>query len=105
MAGGTVPVLVSAFPGAAVHELPGAESPSGVAVETVPVVLPLTAPTIITGIAGGKRIGWLVLEIIGAVFDMAWSQRKANDTHLVFRKCWSGSKAERRSAHLIRRAH
>jgi hypothetical protein len=70
MAGATAAELVSAFPGAAVHELAGAESPGGGAAAIVPVVLPLTAPTIITGIAGGKTIGWLVLGIIGAMFDM-----------------------------------
>ena len=36
----------------------------------VPVELPLTAPTIITGIAGGKTIGWLVVEVSGATLDV-----------------------------------
>ena len=70
MASGEAAALVSAFPGAAVHELPGWAIPSGGAAATVPVALPLTAPTIITGIAGGRTIGWLVLEVIGAAFDM-----------------------------------
>jgi hypothetical protein len=70
MASGEAAALVSAFPGAAVHELPGWAIPSGGAAATVPVALPLTAPTIITGIAGGKTTGWLVPEVIGAAFDM-----------------------------------
>ena len=36
----------------------------------VPVELPLTAPTIITGIAGGKTISWLVVEVSGATLDV-----------------------------------
>ena len=37
----------------------------------MPIVLPLTVPTIITGIAGGKRIDGVMLEVIGAAFDMS----------------------------------
>jgi hypothetical protein len=36
----------------------------------VPVALPLSAPTIITGIAGGKRIDGVMPELIGAALDM-----------------------------------
>jgi len=57
IASGNAAELVSAFPGDEVHELPCCGYPSGGAVATVPVVLPLTEPTIITGIAGGKRSG------------------------------------------------
>ena len=59
---GNAAALVSAFPGAAVQEPPTAELPRGDAAAMVPVALPLTAPRIITGIAGGKRIGWPVIE-------------------------------------------
>jgi hypothetical protein len=54
MASGEAAELVSAFPGAAVQVLPGLAVPSGGAGAIVPVVLLLTAPRIITGIAGGK---------------------------------------------------
>jgi hypothetical protein len=70
MASGKAEELVSAFPGAAVHELPGLVVPSGDAGATVPVALPPMAPRIMTGIAGGKVIGWLVLEAIGARLDV-----------------------------------
>jgi hypothetical protein len=36
----------------------------------VPVVLPLTAPAINTGIAGGKSKGWPGLEVVGMLFGM-----------------------------------
>ena len=57
MASGMPVASVSALPGAAMHELPGGGLPSGWAAVTVPVVLPLTAPVINTGIAGGKSNG------------------------------------------------
>ena len=59
--------LVSAFPGADVHDPLGVELPGDGACGTVPVVLPLTDPRINTGIAGGKAVDWLVLVVIGAV--------------------------------------
>lgn len=52
------------------HELPGGEFPSGGATGTVPVVLPLTAPAINTGIAGGKSNGWLGFVVFGGGVDM-----------------------------------
>ncbi|MGY4434923.1 hypothetical protein ACVWWO_007400 [Bradyrhizobium sp. F1.13.1] len=52
------------------HELPGVELPSGGAGATVPVVLPLTIPTIVTGMAAGKVGGRLVAVISGASPDM-----------------------------------
>jgi hypothetical protein len=70
MASGNAEELVSAFPGAAVHELPGLVVPSGDAGVTVPVALPPIAPRIMTGIAGGKVSGWLVLEVIGVRLDV-----------------------------------
>jgi hypothetical protein len=57
MASGEAAGLVSALPGDAVHVLPGLTAPSGGAGAIVPVVLPLTAPRIITGIAGGRVSG------------------------------------------------
>jgi len=68
MASGKAEELVSAFPGAAVHELPGLVVPSGDAGVSVPVVLPPIAPRIMTGIAGGKVSGWL--EVIGVRLDV-----------------------------------
>jgi hypothetical protein len=71
-ASGKADELVSALPGAAVQVPPGLTVPSGGADAIVPVVLPLTAPRIITGIAGDKVSGWPVLELIGvrlAVID------------------------------------
>jgi hypothetical protein len=59
--------LVSAFPGADVHEPLGAELPGDSACGTVPVVLPLTDPGINTGIAGGETIDWLALVVTGTV--------------------------------------
>jgi hypothetical protein len=60
--------LVSAFPGADVHELLGVQYPGKEAVAIVPVVLPLTEPRISTGIAGG-RSGAIVLELVGAAVE------------------------------------
>jgi hypothetical protein len=51
---GKATALVSTFPGADVHELPGVGFPSEDVGVTVPVVLPPTGPKIVTGIAGGK---------------------------------------------------
>jgi hypothetical protein len=75
--GGTSPIasgkaaeLVNALPGAAVHVLPGLAAPSGGAEAIVPVVLPRTPPRIVTGIAGGKVSGWLVLEVVGERLDV-----------------------------------
>jgi|SRR5579863_2985382 len=65
MACGIAAPLVSVLPGAAMHELPGCGFPSGGAVGTVPVVLPLTAPAINTGIAGGNSNCWLGLAVVG----------------------------------------
>jgi hypothetical protein len=62
--------LVSAFPGADVHEVPATEFPGEVAPVTVPVVLPLTAPRIITGVAGGKTSGGVVIGVVGAAGDV-----------------------------------
>lgn len=70
MAKGTAAALVSELPGAAMHELPGDGFPNGGATGMVPVVLPLTAPAINTGIAGGKSSGWLGLEVVGGIFDI-----------------------------------
>jgi hypothetical protein len=55
--------LVSAFPGAAVHEVPDTGFPSMPAPATVPVVLPVIEPRIITGAAGGKTSGWVVSAV------------------------------------------
>lgn len=52
------------------QELPGCGFPSNGAAATVPVVLPLTAPSINTGIAGGKSKGWVVVEVVGVTLDI-----------------------------------
>src|SRR5579863_490687 len=70
MASGSAAALVSVLPGAAMHELPGEARPSGGAAATVPVVLPLMAPAINTGIAGGKSNGWFGLEVVGIMFGI-----------------------------------
>ena len=70
MVSGEAAELVSALPGAAVQVLPGLAVPSGGAGAIVPVVLPLTPPRIITGIAGGKVGGGLVLEVVGMRFEV-----------------------------------
>jgi hypothetical protein len=70
MASGKADELVSALPGAAVHVPPGLTVPSGSAGAIVPVVLPPTAPRIITGIAGGKVSGWPALELIGVRLEV-----------------------------------
>jgi hypothetical protein len=51
---GEAAALVSALPGAVVHEPLGVGLPSEVADITVPVVLPATEPMIVTGIATGS---------------------------------------------------
>jgi hypothetical protein len=66
MTSGAAAELVSAVPGAEVHELPCGGLPSDGAAAIVPIALPLTAPTISTGIAGDNTIGWLVLELAEA---------------------------------------
>ena len=65
VASGKTVALVNAFPGAEVHEVPAAGFPIEVAVN-VPVVLPLSEPRIITGTAGGKTGGGVVIGDIGA---------------------------------------
>jgi hypothetical protein len=68
---GKAAALVSAVPGADVHELPGVELPGDGTGVTVPVVLPATEPTIVTGMAVGKVGKGLVIAVIGAVPDPA----------------------------------
>jgi hypothetical protein len=66
VASGKLAALVSAFPGADVHELPGAEAPGRDALAVVPVVLPATEPRMRTGIAGASTAGGgVVLELMG----------------------------------------
>src|ERR1700756_2580754 len=68
VASGRLAPLVSAFPGADVHELPGTEAPGRSVVAVVPVVLPPTEPRMSTGIAGARiAAGNVVLELIGTV--------------------------------------
>ncbi|MET3905753.1 hypothetical protein ABID59_000074 [Bradyrhizobium sp. S3.3.6] len=67
---GKAAALVKVLPGADVHELPGVELPSAGAVATVPVVLPVTVPTMVTGMAADKVGGRLVTVIGGASPDM-----------------------------------
>ena len=74
-ANGRAAPLVSALPGAAMHGLPVCEFPRGDAAVTVPVVLPLTAPAINTGIAGGKSNGGR--EVVGVAFEMGVADRLA----------------------------
>jgi hypothetical protein len=68
VASGKTVALVNAFPGAEVHEVPAAGFPIEVAVN-VPVVLPLSEPRIITGTAGGKTGGGVVIGDIGDAGD------------------------------------
>jgi hypothetical protein len=58
---GRAAALVSVSPGADVHELPGVALPSAGAGATVPVVLPVNDPTMVTGIAVGKVSDRLLL--------------------------------------------
>jgi hypothetical protein len=67
--GGSVEALASAFPGAEVQEAPGARFPGEDAIMVVPVLLPRTEPRIATGIAGGRAIDAVVLELMGAAVD------------------------------------
>lgn len=62
---GKAAALVSVFPGADVHELPGVELPSAGGGATVPVVLLVTVPTIATGMAAGRVGDGLVLLAAG----------------------------------------
>lgn len=64
---GRAAALVSVLPGADVHEPSGVELPSIGAGATVPVVLPVTVPTMVTGMAVGRvddRLGLVV--VVGA---------------------------------------
>jgi len=58
--------LVSAFPGAEVHEVAGTGFPGALVPATVPVVLPLSELKIITGMAGGKTSGGVVTGVAAA---------------------------------------
>jgi hypothetical protein len=62
---GKAAALVSVLPGADVHELPGVEPPSAGTGATVPVVLPVTVPTMVTGMAVGK-VGDRLVLVVGA---------------------------------------
>ena len=79
MVSGRTVALVSAFPGAAVHEVAGTAFPSAPVPVTVPVVLPLSEPRINTGMAGAKTSG----RVVGAAGDPGMldgeaKQRSAN---------------------------
>lgn len=63
---GKAAAFVSVFPGADVHELPGVELPSAGAGATVPVVLPVTVPTMVTGMPAGRVGDGLVLLVEAA---------------------------------------
>lgn len=67
---GKAAALVSVFPGADVHELPGVELPSAGAGATVPVVLPVTVPTMVTGMPAGRVGNGPVLLVETAVPNM-----------------------------------
>ena len=64
---GNAAALVSVLPGADVQELPGVALPSADAGVTVPVVLPVTEPSMITGAAVGKVSARLPLVVDEAV--------------------------------------
>lgn len=64
MEAGKAAALVSVLPGADVHELPGVELPSSGAGATVPVVLPVTVPTMVTGMAVGN-VGHRLVFVVG----------------------------------------
>ncbi|WGD50219.1 hypothetical protein QA641_32085 [Bradyrhizobium sp. CB1650] len=70
MEAGKAATLVSVFPGADVHELPGVELPSIGAGAIVPVVLPVTVPTMVTGMAVGRLDDRLVFVVDAAGPDM-----------------------------------
>jgi hypothetical protein len=62
VASGKLAVVVSAFPGADVHEPPDAQFPGDAAAASVPVVLPATEPRMSTGMAGASIVVDAVLE-------------------------------------------
>lgn len=62
---GKAAALVSVLPGADVHELPGGALPITGAGAIVPVVLPVTVPTMVTGMAVGK-VGDRLVLVVGA---------------------------------------
>jgi hypothetical protein len=64
-----VAALVSAFPGAEVHEPLGAQFPGEDADITVPVALPPIEPRISTGMAGAGSVGGIALELMGAIVE------------------------------------
>jgi len=64
VASGKLAALVSAFPGADVHELLGAEFPGKGAVAVVPVVLPPTEPRMSTGMAGARTADGAALGLM-----------------------------------------
>jgi hypothetical protein len=70
VASGKLAVVVSAFPGAEVHEPLDAKFPGDDAAAIVPVVLPPTEPRINTGIAGARTVGGVVLEPMGRVAEL-----------------------------------
>jgi hypothetical protein len=67
---GRTVALVSAFPGAEVHDVAGTGFPSALVPATVPVVLPLSEPRIITGMAGGNTSGGVVTGVAAAAGDV-----------------------------------
>ena len=77
MEAGKAAAFVSVLPGADVHVLPGVELPSTGAGAIVPVVLPVTVPTMVTGIAAGKVGDRLVLVVGAAGPDMLGMAPKA----------------------------
>lgn len=70
MEAGKAAASVSVAPGADVHELPSVKLPSAGAGATVPVVLLVVVPTIVTDMAAGKVGDGLVLVIGAAGPDM-----------------------------------
>src|ERR1700756_5151752 len=69
---GKLAVVVSAFPGAEVHEPLDAKFPGDAAAESVPVVLPPIEPRISTGIAGARTTaGGVMLELTDRVDEPA----------------------------------
>jgi hypothetical protein len=69
VAAGRVEALARPFPGADVHEPLGAKFPGEDAIVIVPVLLPVTEPRIATGIAGGRAMAGIVLELMGEALD------------------------------------
>lgn len=68
---GKAAALVRAFPGADVQELPGVELPSADAGASVPVVLPVTEPRMLTGMAvgNGDRV---VVGVLAPAVVVVW---------------------------------